>query len=148
MKAYMANTFTSIFPFGIIAKGEILEEKHLDALGAATVDDMVARKALKVVEVPGDEPDENAGATFAQTENEADAGNDEAAEPDRGEERDSDEDTGDDPDDEEDEAEEIGMDALDEVVGDQPAEAPAEPAEKPESRRKRAAKKDEGGKRK
>lgn len=46
MVEYRANTFTSIFPFGIVAKGDILTEKQLDALGEATVNDMVVRGVL------------------------------------------------------------------------------------------------------
>lgn len=161
MKVYMTNTFTSIFPFGIIAKGEILEEKHLDALGEATIADMVARKALKVIDVPDRKPDKAANEDSAGSKNPQNTGHGEAADADKDsdgqnadtdEEGETDETAEDGQDDEEDEPEEIDMDAMDEVVGDQPAEVPAEPAdaptEKPASRRKNTAKKDKGGKQK
>ena len=161
MKVYMTNTFTSIFPFGIIAKGEILEEKHLDALGEATIADMVARNALKVIDVPDREPDKAANEGSAGSENPQNTGHGEAADTDKDsdgqnadtdEEGEADETAEDDPGDEEDEPEEIDMDAMDEVVGVQPAEAPVEPAEapaeKPVSRRKSTVNKDEGGKQK
>ncbi len=57
MKVYMANKLTSIFPLGIIAKGEILGQKHIDALGSETIADMVRRNVL--VEI-GEDEDANA----------------------------------------------------------------------------------------
>ena len=47
MMEYMAKQFTSIFPFGIIAKGEILSRQYTEALGEATLDDMVRRGVLE-----------------------------------------------------------------------------------------------------
>ena len=76
MRSYMTTCFTAIFPFGILAKGEILEEKHLEALGKAGVADMLARGAIKALddsekpetpdgeapEAPADDAEEPTGA--------------------------------------------------------------------------------------
>ena len=49
MKQYIAKTNTSVFPFGLIAKGETLKPEHVKALGAETVEDMVRRGTLEAV---------------------------------------------------------------------------------------------------
>ena len=62
MKEYVVNRFTSIFPFGIIAKGEILTEKHLDKLGENVIADMVKRGVISAID---DVPDAETGAEDA-----------------------------------------------------------------------------------
>ena len=49
MKQYIAKIHTSVFPFGLIAKGETLKPEHVQALGAETVEDMVRRGTLEAV---------------------------------------------------------------------------------------------------
>lgn len=47
---YVARTNTSVFPYGLIARGEALEEKHIRALGEAALAELVARGVIEAVE--------------------------------------------------------------------------------------------------
>lgn len=49
MKEYVANVITSVFPFGVITKGEFLTKQQIDKLGEATIADMVKRGTISVV---------------------------------------------------------------------------------------------------
>ena len=44
---YVAKTYTSVYPYGLIARGEALEEKHIRALGEAGVADLLARGVIE-----------------------------------------------------------------------------------------------------
>ena len=157
MKVYMANTFTSIFPLGIIAKGEILGQKHIDALDEATIADMVQRKVLVVV---GEDEDANAKSEGEHVNTGSDGGakenpdNGDASDGDTGDgetgeskeaadSEDADNDAESDGEDDGEGSEEIDADAMDEVVSDEPEPAPEA---KPASRKSATPKKGEGGK--
>ena len=138
MKVYKANCFTAIYPFGIIAKGEILNERHLKALDEEALGDLTRRGVISVIDLAPEDGADRADETGTQAPgNEAEApedteGTDEA-------------DTGGEGD--EDEAEEIDLAAMDAVLGEEPTvESPEEaPAPKPARSRKKAAKPDKGG---
>ena len=70
MKEYTAKVNTSVFPLGIITKGEKLRRDHLDALGPATIVDMVERGVLVVT---GDDPNTEENMTEAMDTDETSA---------------------------------------------------------------------------
>ena len=125
MAEYMANQFTAIFPFGIVAKGEFLRQEHIDALGEATLADMVKRGVLSCNDADHEQkvPETATQADTADTVDPEDTG---------------DTADNDDPEDIEDEEPvDLGIDPTDDLVED---EAPATPEP--------AAKKTRGGKNK
>lgn len=123
MAEYMANQFTSIFPFGIVAKGEFLRQEHIDALGEATLADMVKRGVLSRSDADHAQ-DVPETVTQADTEDAEDA-----------EDTDDTEDTEDTADDDEpediedEEPVDLGIDPTDDLVKDE-APATPEPANK------------------
>lgn len=50
MTEYRANRLTSIFPLGIIAKGEKLSSRHIEALGPTIIEGMVRRGLLSRID--------------------------------------------------------------------------------------------------
>ena len=131
MTEYIANQFTSIFPFGIIARGEFLRQEHIDALGEAQLADMVKRGVLS-------RSDADHGQDVPETVTQADT--EDAKDTADTEDTEDTEDTADDEEPEDIEDEEpvdLGIDPTDDLVED---EAPATPEP--------AAKKTRGGKNK
>ena len=131
MAEYIANQFTSIFPFGIIARGEFLRQEHIDALGEAQLADMVKRGVLS-------RSDADHGQDVPETVTQADT--EDAEDTADTEDTEDTEDTADDEEPEDIEDEEpvdLGIDPTDDLVED---EAPATPEP--------AAKKTRGGKNK
>lgn len=111
MKEYVANVITSVFPFGVITKGEFLTKQQIDKLGEATIADMVKRGTISVV---GD--DTAAVNALDLSQKPEDAPPDDGQKP---EDTPADEETesheGDEGDEEE-EAEELEPDTMDDVV--------------------------------
>lgn len=139
MMEYIANVNTSVFPLGIIAKGEKLRQDHLDALGPDTIADMVERGMLTVT---GDVPisKENMRDTADSGETGTDQAEDRGETTDNGDEScdiedkpgsedDSDEEDAEDQFD--DEAEPPEIDIMDGVVQPVAEERPEKPTRKP-----------------
>lgn len=55
MKEYIAKVNTGIFPYGYISPGEILQQKHVDALGDQGILDLLAWGVIE--EMPAAEED-------------------------------------------------------------------------------------------
>ena len=138
MTEYIANQFTSIFPFGIIARGEFLRQEHIDALGEAQLADMVKRGVLSRSDADHgqDVPETVTQADTEDAKDTADTEDTEDTEDTADDEEPEDiEDTADDEEPEDIEDEEpvdLGIDPTDDLVND---EGPASPdAEKKKSR--------------
>ena len=126
MKEYVANVITSVFPFGVITKGEFLTKQQTDILGEEILADMVRRGVITEI---GDDPDamdanDDSPEQSAGTPPDARTGETgETAPPDaRTDEASTDEDEGEDV--------ELEPDTMDDVV-DEAEEASATEAEKP-----------------
>ena len=50
MTQYVAKTNTGIYPFGIVRKGDVLEQKHLDALGETGLSVLIANGVIGEVQ--------------------------------------------------------------------------------------------------
>lgn len=134
MKIYIAKTMTSIFPFGIVTKGEVLQQKHLDALGEETLEDMVRRGSLEARE-DGEQTQAEETAKMEKPAADPEEGTDEA--PETGDETGADETpkTGDDAENDEEpeidtEAEAPEIDALDAIVAPAAEPEAAKPAKR------------------
>ena len=53
MTQYVAKTNTGIYPFGIVRKGDVLEQKHLDALGETGLSVLIANGVIGEVQENG-----------------------------------------------------------------------------------------------
>lgn len=67
MKEYVANVITSVFPFGVITKGEFLTKEQTDILGEEILADMVRRGVITEF---GDEADTTNAANDASKQRE------------------------------------------------------------------------------
>ena len=113
MKEYVANVITSVFPFGVITKGEFLTKQQIDKLGEATIADMVKRGTISVV---GDDTAAVNALDLSQKPEDTPPDDDQKPEDAPPADEGTDGHEGGDEGDEEEEAEELEPDMMDDVV--------------------------------
>lgn len=124
---YVAETYTSVYPYGLIARGEALEEKHIRALGDAGIADLLARGVIKA-EGPISGADAPVSPATGTSQGENTTSGDDAPPPNEGEDLDEA--------DVEDGEELTDLDGLDELAGEEPEnEAAPSKAKKPAAKR-------------
>ena len=124
---YVARTYTSIYPYGLIARGEALEEKHIRALGETGIADLLARGVIKT-EGPISGAEAPVSPATGTNQGENTTSGDDAPPPNEGEDLDEA--------DVEDGEELTDLDGLDELAGEAPEnEAAPSKAKKPAAKR-------------
>lgn len=118
MKEYMAKQNTGIYPYSRISPGEILQPKHIEAMGDRGLADLLARGVIVEIDSAPEEPVEPDPAAGAE-QNPEDGEIEDAAEPAGAF-------------DEDDALEDLELPGLEDTVGDaeEPTEEPAPTAKK------------------
>ena len=74
MKEYVAKTNTGVYPYGVIRRGEVLQAKHIEALGAQGLADLLERNVIAVIADAPEKPEEPGPADQEREPEENDCG--------------------------------------------------------------------------